>query len=1009
MANANAQTHDIDLASPNLNLDKYKLGVSQFDGFNYRNSPFISHEIKNLYTKQNTADVFIDEDNNEYKLDGYNFKKNGETIRTFKNDSVRTTFFDVSELQDFEYDINHHKAKIINQGNSSKLGYANGSIYYKRQSETIYNYLPYELYSIDNIIDSMYVTKDDVCWLVYVGTLRTNLSQHIYVARISGNDEERSFHSIDCGQYYEQDEYILCGYLYNYTKLDDTEAYDKLKKSCCLWHNRQGRDGLYLDPNSSYLILFDVLPTEYLSQFNLSKFEINAYDGDNVRNIIFTNCTSFVGDKHGLVLVRNIDTLAIHNISSDSIFVKGVCFTPRYMHYELREYSPNIFSQVAVFECDDNYAGFNSTYIKGDGTVSASIFSPVVDNPVYQHSKWLTQFAFFRGQANDKQFYASMCSSYLDTGLSMAWFPTQEIFTLGGQSTFSSVDESDNKTIFRILFNSSSGSFVVSSVSVADKYDNIGAIVFPFDTVDDIIDIQNNFYSEDNLTDVCLIIKANNNKLYKLNIISPNDYNNKNKFSVIENRYIVFLTSEYYNTYDLNTNKWLHAASDFNFTVGFSRANNSVFYGVLRNKQSSVAAAVSAFYELDKNPFPSMQRQSKFVNNFLYYTYNDKHIIPLLNTATRKPINSNYINYDVDIFYHAGSDNVVPEYMASGYRNHFKSLYEAGLNYINTEGNLLYPMPLCVKSDNLQVPMIYNEDIGFNAPIHIEKGSPTGLYFLLAAQIDAEYYFTIQSALYCIIDDWICSYTYNNGIADNIKRVANVYGLDFLCATPLSAFFWSRYNKTIYQFQGDALLHRGQCIDEIEHIYQVKYNSATNDIIMCCDAYTIILSEQYAFKVANETKTVSGQTVEIPYTDVFWTNTDLCLRNTDHILMIRYNAAQLPYRKQNIIVKTQLYGLGDNMLSETDCVFIRVFNAENETGSQTVKVGGFTLTDKRSDLTTREYIINQNDWTDDGSYYIRYQPTYQKALGIQIEIESTVPITYIGVSNIPDTKMITKL
>ena len=104
------------------------------------------------------------------------------------------------------------------------------------------------------------------------------------------------------------------------------------------------------------------------------------------------------------------------------------------------------------------------------------------------------------------------------------------------------------------------------------------------------------------------------------------------------------------------------------------------------------------------------------------------------------------------------------------------------------------------------------------------------------------------------------------------------------------------------------------------------------------------------------------------------------------------------------------------MLSETDCVYIRVFNAENEQTAQTVKVGGFTLTDKKTLLENnpatgnmKVFTINPSDWTDDGSYYIRYQPTYQKALGIQIEIESTVPITYIGVSNIPDTKMITKL
>jgi hypothetical protein len=619
------------------------------------------------------------------------------------------------------------------------------------------------------------------------------------------------------------------------------------------------------------------------------------------------------------------------------------------------------------------------------------------------YNKYYTNISYLGGTVNGKEYYISL-NSYND--ISSAYFPTLNTNTIGGGvNTFTVDDSSDDnrKTAlgFRLLFSNDS----ISGISIMEGNRTQGAIIFPLYAISDIIDVvvlQ---------SDIIIIVRINND-IYSLQFvtISEEEYN---YYRVLNNRYFIFYNAEYYNAYDIVTDTWFHCANDFNFTQ-----RNLTLYGVTGHtyyKQFVVAASVGAFYEQDKNPFPSQQRNSVIVNQIFARVVSGIPYIDFSYTDYVAPLGVNYKPFGTDYFLkepQSGDsvETVVPQYKFTiTQRADWKILFNQNDNYPNTEGNLLLPIPLYVKSDNLQVPMIYNEDIGFNAPIHIQNGSPTGLYFLLAAQIDAEYYFTIQTQLYCIIDDWICSYTYKDGIADNIKRVANVYGLDFLCATPLSAFFWSRYNKTIYQFQGDALLHRGQCIDEIERIYQVKYNSATNDIIMCCDAYTIVLSEQYAFKVANETKTVSGQTVEIPYTDVFWTNTDLCLRNTDHILMMRYNASPSPYRKQNIIVKTQLYGLGDNMLSETDCVFIRVFNAENEQTAQTVKVKGFTLTDKKTPLLERTFTITSSDWDSDGSYYIRYQPTFQKALGIQIEIDSTVPITYIGVSNIPDTKMITKL
>lgn len=966
MANANAQTHDIDLASPNLNLDKYKLGVSQFDGFNYRNSPFISHEIKNLYTKQNTASVWIDENNNEYKLQGFNLIKNNDIIYSFSNKCISIN--EIPATDHIVYNLVEYDALIYTETTYCVVSYTNDRVFVR------YNNTYYSV-----------IISDGIKLIIDTEEYNHGVCKHICIAIVTNNDEigfvvfdatfspiinwvlaeDISLHTIKYNSSYD---YVLCP---EWQLRMDQQGLRYFHYAYILFANNVVSKSV--DLSSSVLII----KTQGGSPIASDLYSVPFYDMNG--NAIDKG--KILGTKYGLV--NNCGLAA----DSEYSVVNGYAWKFN-----------NISASFAG--CDGtgnislifNYRSINSI-VDAHNVSEFGGTQEVTQTPKkLLYNKYGSCIPCFRISKGNAETYLSVTDKngvYIDF-----YNTTNEKIAAGYRIPINDRLVGDEK--INLIFDA--GNLIGISVSETEKFR--GTLLFPFFEIDEIRHIVYPLnWGEDSIENYKIIF-VSNKKIYSLGI------NYLLNYFVYLNRYLIFNTIEYYNAYDTKTNTMFHIADDYyNY---YSISTN--YYGYQFNSyldliSGFVASSVSSSYEQDGNPFPSAQLNSKSITCLHWNMYDNVSIFPCVSNFEIPNIKGNskvsFESFPLDCYFIKGLESNVPKYIYSLVNNGITYLYDGDIVYSNTEGNLLLPVPLYIKSDNFQVPMIYNENIGFNAPINIQNGSPTGLYFLLAAQIEAEYYFTIQSALYCIIDDWICSYTYKDGIADNIKRVANVYGLDFLCATPLSAFFWSRYNKTIYQFQGDALLHRGQCIDEIEHIYQVKYNSATNDIIMCCDAYTIILSEQYAFKVDN----IDNE----PFTDVFWTNTDLCLRNSQHILMIRYNAAQLPYRKQNIIVKTQLYGLGDNMLSETDCVYIRVFNAENEQTTQTVKVKGFALTDNQTPLLERTFTITLSDWTADGSYYIRYQPTYQKALGIQIEIESSVPITYIGVSNIPDTKMITKL
>jgi hypothetical protein len=980
MANANAQTHNIDLASPNLNLDKYKLGVSQFDGFNYRNSPFISHEIKNLYTNTKSADVFIDEDNDEYKLDGYDFKKNGETIYSFNNKCV--SIEEIPTNTRILYNAVEYDVIVYTETTYCVVSYTDDYVfvrYHKLFEDQLFRVsIPDGVNKIIDVAEYVYGQCNHIC--VAVVTNNGELGFVVFDATFSPIifwilSRDVSDNPIRYNSSYD---YVLCS---EWQLRTDQPSLSNFYYSYILFANNIVSKTT--DLSSSVVIL------------KAQGYQPLAFDIDDVDFVDGNNQTidknKILGTKYGLINTSGVAANSQYTQSGN---------------YHLWQFN-NVNAWFAgclgtgTIKLVFHYRATNSLGDEHSVSEFGATASITQEPSMLLYNKYGSCIPCFKIVKDNKETYISLTDKSTNT---IDLYNTVSKKIAAGYRIPINDEQGDEK--INLIFDA--GNFVGISVSESEYYR--GTLLFPFFEIDDIRQIIYPInYSQDSISNYKVLFVCGD-KLYSLKIT------NNIKFGVLLNRYLIFNTIEYYNTYDTKTNTMYHIADDYyNYYSIKPIVYDYEFKSYLDIKSGFAASSVSSYYEQDKNPFPSAQLNSKSITSCHWHMYdNISMFVCVSNYET--PNNRGYSSiefksFPIDCYFIENLESNVPTYLYSILNYGIKYLYEKNIVYSNTEGNLLLPIPLLVKSDNLQVPMIYNEDISFNAPIHIQNGSPTGLYFLLAAQIDAEYYFTIQTQLYCIIDDWICSYTYKDGIADNIKRVANVYGLDFLCSTPISAFFWSRYNKTIYQFQGDALLHRGQCIDEIEHIYQVKYNSATNDIIMCCDAYTIILSEQYAFKVANETKTVSGQTVEIPYTDVFWTNTDLCLRNTDHILMIRYNAAPSPYTKQNIIVRTQLYGLADNQLSETDCVYVRVFNAEHETDAQTVTIGGFALTDKKMNFTPQTYTITTNGdlkWDEDWTCYLRYQPTFQKSLGIQVEIESTVPITYIGVSNIADTKMVTK-
>lgn len=946
MANANAQTHDIDLASPNLNLDKYKLGVSQFDGFNYRNSPFISHEIKNLYTKQTLHQgngIVINNDIISIDNNG-NLKRNNDVLHQFKSGVKYYDFTD--SLNSIPNDLKITDIQFVNRNGTNYIyvlcvGKNSCKSYYKSLNSSLFTLdkeFPMYDTSIDyNVVDAKYSLWYGFELVYYIASSPdllspTKLDYYFYAAT-----EDRD--------------------IMNASWI----GYDNTINNIIIPQNNSGAFVVH-NSDDPYVVCGFINNGE--THITRSDYE-NAMVVDTDDNTQLTQLSNYIPFKDGFI-IKSKHTPA-KNSNDDYYYTLNLTIF-KDTSETIRTIDTTVLAKSKVW--------FNDSEVGEKQIVpSYDYFCPAV--PVYCS-------AVLNGHY--------VCNIALSDCVNVTNIENKTVCLDGYEKTY----KSDNdRQMLRLLYNNS----VLSNISVLCLDDEQisngfkasdcgGNIVIEFDIIDKLFSCNYNY----------AIFRTSKKNYWVVHI---NQEQADNNLQIFDNRYVIARTADYLNCYDLQENKLTHIADDWNNR--FYHIQDSGAVGI---RSRFIAASVGSHFEAEfqnsgiVQTFPGRQQQPVRCNTAGQVTFH-KITIPYVSIT-----NDMYLN-GIDFYVAADSDTNSCYYMGTYPVDLFNPVYpigeKGGITYTITEGNLIQNIPIIINyvRQNIIPTIKMLESTAFLLPIGTEYFA---LYYLLMTQENFDAIFSIQSQLFGIANNFIWSVNNSNGIITIQKQICSCEKLQFICSTPISAFFWSPANNTIYQFQGDNLLHRGQCIDEINEIIYVDYFENTNDICMLTDQYAIVLSEQYAYKIPlltynnrNDRFITCGLS-----NDYFW------LKSEHYILFVSYKKLY-GYSKQNIIVRTQLYGLGDNMLSETDCVFIRVFNAENEQTAQTVKVKGFTLTDKKTPLLERTFTITSSDWDSDGSYYIRYQPTYQKALGIQIEIDSTVPITYIGVSNIPDTKMITKL
>lgn len=444
-------------------------------------------------------------------------------------------------------------------------------------------------------------------------------------------------------------------------------------------------------------------------------------------------------------------------------------------------------------------------------------------------------------------------------------------------------------------------------------------------------------------------------------------YHNATAQYTVDDDYIYFNTTSYENTYSFKEDKIFCRSDDYNDRVLLtgSTGNNGLY--VSAYKSNAQVMNYSGFATV----YPEVENQLGSTYKKLELEDLENHPIEIFSPNTAGGV----AYYKHSITFVDGTADVYDTFQESS--------LDGTMYPISTDGNTLYNTPVLMDISDTYI----NEKIGSigNYSYILAKSQRQenicGYYEYTLSEISK--IFITQGSFYGITDRYIFDLSVVNSQLQINRVVANKLDLVFLGAFPNTALFYSKLDKSIYAFTGDAILTKLKEAYRINEIYSTYCDPSRLTMIIATDIGTLIFYQNQTFLLDYiHTKD------EIYYDD----NTYII---GDTFLSLSYKP---DYDIAPITLQTEFYGLGSNIKSVNDCVYIRL--AKNGIGKGYLKITSYCLNEKtvESNTKTIDIIDSMFDKVTD-SFLVRYQPQNQSASGFSVKLETTNPIISLSIGH----------
>lgn len=538
---------------------------------------------------------------------------------------------------------------------------------------------------------------------------------------------------------------------------------------------------------------------------------------------------------------------------------------------------------------------------------------------------------------------------------------------------------------WRFLFNNN----MMSNIACYEHRTYIGTILCDWFTVN---------------TDFCpafnpntMYYKDNVNTIWKMEMVTQG---HTWEYKVVEDRYVVLNTTNYFNCYDTKTGLKRHWASDYNNRIiyGFaftSYTNNSTFKALLEAERyyGFVITGQNANYEETKDTITGLELGAI---NYDQCLIDHKAFISC---------NTPYGATEGIDFYKGEQESTSAVYVNS---------YANGLTYVDND--LINPYAIYPISENGDIrfnpnlftqfirsynnkDMVISDGIAYKL-LYYNNVIPVMAYFMLDGVEELTAAFVLQTSYYGVSETRLYQMNYSNGVG--VEVVADITGLEYLGALPSQALFWSAQNRAIYSFRGNCIMTLMQYANELTGIYGKWYNPATQELFLDTNIGILVFSDlgTYCLEWEQETNTRSVADIFF-FKDRFLVN---LIGDTSYTHYYSYNPLT-EYTSNEIKVITKYYGNGLVPITINN-IYVRLYNQGVANAQGTIVFKGHTITDIGVHTDTKTVNIGGVDdpqaqpptvageaWdSETDTMLVKYTPQYNRGLGFALEMTTTFPV-----------------
>ena len=512
-------------------------------------------------------------------------------------------------------------------------------------------------------------------------------------------------------------------------------------------------------------------------------------------------------------------------------------------------------------------------------------------------------------------------------------------------------------------------SVTLNSAISGNRKSNIGTVVNEWNSIDGNSNICVDDYR-------CMFKNTDNTiSILEINMNAP-------KYKIVLDKYIVFETPHYINIFDTEKETFYHSFNDYNNRMVMCEKYGDTSIADFPSGYTSAtpysylyASAINANMEISNVNISSIQYNPNIIENGKIDKYKGEFI----------ECGEFRYNEKVDIYYDMSNTATTAIYQRSFTLQ--TSYYDNSLDLIpypiTSSGNILYSSNLFSEFINSysNKDFIINNKVGYTLTYINNK--PTLSYYFLSGIESINSAFILQGINYINTDNFIFQLDYNGNVIGYSSALVNIQGFKFIGNSTKCAFYYSPLTKCIYGFLGDRTLNKLLDCSDIGDIKYSFFNPKEYKIYVVTENKILVVDDETTFSI------------NIPNVDnISFTDEFIIINNGNKSELLSYHSKT---NKQRLPIKlqTQYYGMGNNIKSVIDCIYIRLFydydDSFNVKDNIVLKVN--TLTDCGRQSEEKIISVQPSDWDKETkTFYIRYQPKYQECVGMEVSVESPFAI-----------------